>query len=177
MSETDGSVLVVYQGGTLAAVGGIVRLVAVQRVPDDDDRVAVHAERDGALDRSAGATVGLAGPEQVAGLGEGDLDGPAPRVPGDQRRGRGGQAGGDQREVVAAVGGLVAREDHADGAGMEGASPQAGELGQTHGLGALVAVDPEGCEGEGSGQFFAVPRRPPLSAGRPRLPVGGGARP
>jgi hypothetical protein len=35
-------------GRLLAAVGGVGRVVAVQRVPDDGDRIAVQAERDGA---------------------------------------------------------------------------------------------------------------------------------
>jgi hypothetical protein len=46
----------VYQGGALAAVGGIARLVAVQRVPGDGDRVAVRPN--GAV-RSTAARVRL----------------------------------------------------------------------------------------------------------------------
>jgi hypothetical protein len=60
MSENAGSVLVAYQGRLLAAVGGVGRVVAVQRVPDDGDRIAVQAGRDGAAHGVLGAAAGLA---------------------------------------------------------------------------------------------------------------------
>jgi hypothetical protein len=53
-------------------------VVSVQGVPDDGDGVAVQAKRDGAAHRLFGAVAGLADVQQVAGLGEGDFDGPPP---------------------------------------------------------------------------------------------------
>ena len=55
-----------------------------------------QGERDGALDGAAGPGAGLAGAEDVAGVGEGLLDFPPGGVPCDQGGGGGVQVGGDQ---------------------------------------------------------------------------------
>jgi hypothetical protein len=59
----------------VAAGGGAGAVVAVPGVPYDDQCVDEQGERDGALDSAAGAVAGLAGAEDVAGVGEGLLDG------------------------------------------------------------------------------------------------------
>ena len=168
-------------GGVLGlafALGGEVgRVVAVQGVSDDGDRVAAQAEPNGAAHGVLGTVAGLADAEQVAGLGQGDLDRPAPGVPADQSRRTAEQVVGDQRQVVACVGAVVAQQDHAHLPGLEGPVPQAADLGQVHGVGAAVPVDlciPElrgGGESGGVAQSCAFQRR-----ARPRLPVRGGAR-
>ena len=48
-------------GGPCAVVDGVAGMVAVQRVPDDGDRVAVQAERDGAADQAYRVTSAAAG--------------------------------------------------------------------------------------------------------------------
>jgi hypothetical protein len=60
-------------GRGLAPVGGVGRVVSVQRVPDDDDRVAVQGERGGSLDGAASAVARLACAELLACLGESRL--------------------------------------------------------------------------------------------------------
>ncbi len=87
-------------------------------VPGDDDGVHEHRERDGALDGAADPVAGLAGAEDVAGVGERLLDRPAGGIPCHQG-GRGDvKVGGDQRKVIAAGGALVAGQDQPDGAGV-----------------------------------------------------------
>jgi hypothetical protein len=61
-------------GLVVAAGGEGVPGVAVPGVPGDDEG-GDQGERDGALDGAAGAVAGLAGAEDVAGVGEGLLDG------------------------------------------------------------------------------------------------------
>jgi hypothetical protein len=96
-------------------------------------------ERDGPLDRAAGAVTGLADAGELAGVLERDLDVPAGRVALDQV-GRGGvQVGGDQREVVAAGGGPFADQDQPDGLAAERPIPQAEHAGQVHGGGVPLA--------------------------------------
>jgi hypothetical protein len=58
-----------------AAGGDAGGVVAVAGVPGDDQGVDEQGERDGALDGAAGPGAGLAGAEDVAGIGEGLLDG------------------------------------------------------------------------------------------------------
>jgi hypothetical protein len=94
-------------GDCLAPIGGVGRVVAVQRVPEDGDAVGVQFERDGAAYGVLGAAAGLADAEHVAGFGESDLDGPSPCVSADQLCWAGVQVGGDQDQVVADVGGIV----------------------------------------------------------------------
>ena len=59
----------------VAAGGDPGWAVAVPGVPGDDQGAGEQGERDGAFDGSAGAVAGLAGAEDVAGVGEGLLDG------------------------------------------------------------------------------------------------------
>src|SRR6185312_16933488 len=92
------------------------------------------------------AVARLAGAEQVAGLSEGNLDGPPPGVPRDQVCGGGSEVCGDQSQVVAGVGGVVAQQDDPDGLGVEGPVPQAGALSDQYSVGATVALDLCGCE-------------------------------
>jgi hypothetical protein len=58
-----------------AAAGDAGRVVAVPGVPHHDQGADEQGERDGALDGAAGAVAGLAGAQDVAGVGEGLLDG------------------------------------------------------------------------------------------------------
>jgi hypothetical protein len=58
-----------------AAAGDAGRVVAVPGVPHHDQGADEQGERDGALDGAAGAGAGLAGAQDVAGVGEGLLDG------------------------------------------------------------------------------------------------------
>src|SRR5215470_1944132 len=71
-------------GLVVAAGGEGVPGVAVPGVPGDDEGGHDQGERDGALDGAAGAVAGLAGAEDVAGVGEGLLDGPPGCIPGDE---------------------------------------------------------------------------------------------
>jgi hypothetical protein len=80
----------------MAAGGDAGRAVTVPGVPDDDQGVDEQGERDGALGGAAGAAAGLPGAENVAGAGEGLLDGPPAGVAGNQGGGAGGQVGGGQ---------------------------------------------------------------------------------
>ena len=59
----------------VAAGGDAGRAVAVPGIPHDDQGVNEQGERDGALDGAAGAVAGLPGAQDVAGVGEGLLDG------------------------------------------------------------------------------------------------------
>jgi hypothetical protein len=128
-------------------------------------------ERDGALDSAAGAVAGLAGAQDVAGVGEGLLDGPAGRVPLDQRGGAGGQVGADQGEQA----GVAAGEDDPDGAGVQAAVPQAGDVGQAHVL--VTAVDPDrGGDPAGGGQLAGGAQPVALAAGPAPGAGRGGAR-
>jgi hypothetical protein len=70
-------------------------------VPDDGEAEADQPERDGALDRAAGAVAGLADAGELAGLFEADLDAPSGGVACDQLGGGCVQVGGGQRQVVA----------------------------------------------------------------------------
>jgi hypothetical protein len=81
----------------VAAGGDADAVVAVSGVPHDDQCVDEQGERDGALDGAAGAVAGLAGAQNVAGVGEGLLDGPAAGVPLDQRGGAGASGGSPRR--------------------------------------------------------------------------------
>jgi hypothetical protein len=116
-----------------AAVIDVGRVVAVAGVPDDGQGVHEQGERDGALDGVLDAVAGLAGAQDVAGVGERLLDAPPGGVPGHQGGRAGVQVGGDQSQVIAAGGALVAGQDQPDGAGVPGAVPQAGDLGDVPG--------------------------------------------
>ena len=59
-----------------AAVIGVGRVVAVAGVPDDDQGGHEQRERDGALGGAPDAVAGLAGAQDVAGVGERLLDAP-----------------------------------------------------------------------------------------------------
>jgi hypothetical protein len=59
----------------VSAGGDAGLAVAVPGVPHDDQGAGEQGERDGALDGAGGAVAGLAGAEDVAGVGEGLLDG------------------------------------------------------------------------------------------------------
>ena len=98
-------------------------------------------EGDGALDGEPGPVAGLAGAQDVAGVGERLLDRPPGGVARDERAGRGGAVGGDQGQVVAAGGVLVTRQDQADSAGVPGPVPQAGDLGDVPDLLAAAGRD------------------------------------
>src|SRR5262249_48452920 len=165
-------------GLVVAAGGEGVPGVAVPGVPGDDEGGHDQGERDGALDGAAGAVAGLAGAGDVAGVGEGLLDGPPGGVAFDQGGGRGGQVGGDQGQDA----GVVAGEDDLDGAGVQAAVPQAGAGGQ---VGAVAAaVDPHGHRrpGGGGGQLGgggqpqALEAGPAPFAGQPRRGQGGQGR-
>src|SRR5215475_2374495 len=132
-------------GLVVAAGGEGVPGAAVPGVPGDDEGGDDQGERDGALDGAAGAVAGLAGAEDVAGVGEGLLDGPPGCVAFDQGGGGAGQVGGDQGQDA----GVVAGEDDLDGAGVQAAVPQAGAGGQ---IGAVAAaVDSHGHRRPGGG--------------------------
>jgi hypothetical protein len=62
-------------------------------------------------------------------------------VPGDEGGRAGGHVGGDQGEVVAVGGVLVAGQDEPDRDGLEGPVPQAGDLGDVLDLVAAVGAD------------------------------------
>ena len=112
-------------GATVVDVG---RVVAVARVPQDDEGVHEQGERDGALDGKPDPVAGLPGAQHVAGISERLLNRPPAGVTGHQRaRGRGG-IGGDQAQIIAAGGVLVAGQDQPHGAGVPGAVPQAGQI-------------------------------------------------
>ena len=75
MSSKAMSSLCEYQGW--AGVGReVVGVVAVQRVPDDDEAVDDELERHGAFHRAAQAVAGLADAEQLFAGGDGGLDRP-----------------------------------------------------------------------------------------------------
>ena len=65
MSSKAGSSLWGYQGWSAAAAGEVVGVVAVQRVPDDDEAVDAEAQRHGAFHRALQAVAGLADAEQL----------------------------------------------------------------------------------------------------------------
>jgi hypothetical protein len=65
----------VVPGLGVAAGGGAGPVVAVPGVADDDQGAGEQGGRDGALDGAAGAVACFAGAEDVAGVGEGLLDG------------------------------------------------------------------------------------------------------
>jgi len=71
-------------GAAVVDVGGVV---AVPGVPADDQRVHQQGEGDGALDGAPDPVAGLAGAQDVAGVGEGLLDAPAGGVTRDERGG------------------------------------------------------------------------------------------
>jgi len=77
-----------------------------------------HAERDSALDGKPDPVAGLAGAQDVAGVGECLLDGPPGGLAGHERGRGGGAVGGDQGQVRSAGGVLVAGQDQAHGAGV-----------------------------------------------------------
>jgi hypothetical protein len=107
MSSKAGSVLVRYQGWAARRSSTSAGAVAVPCVPDDDQGVHEQGERDGALD-GAGRGCGPRRRQDVAGVGERLLDAPRGGVPCHQGDRAGGQVGGDQGQVVAAGGALVA---------------------------------------------------------------------
>jgi hypothetical protein len=98
MSAKDGSVLDGYQGASCRALDDDVAVVPVQGVPGDHEAVDVHAEWPGPLHRDGCAVTDLADAEGLPAVVEGDLDGPAHRVPADQIGWAAGQVGGDQDE-------------------------------------------------------------------------------
>jgi hypothetical protein len=74
----------VVAGLGFAAGGDGLAGASVAGVPDHDQGVHEQGEGDGAQDGAAGAVASLAGAEDVAGVGEGLLDGPTGGVPGDE---------------------------------------------------------------------------------------------
>ena len=150
-------------------------MVAVQRVPDDDEAVDDELEWHGAFDRAAQPVAGLADAEQLLAGGDGGLDRPAVRVAGD-----------DAFDAVAAVGG----EESPGSCRCRGRGPaRCGRAGLPNapyqmaavsaivdGIAAAVARhrDPAPVGGGGESRP-GMPNRWPFSRGRPRLPVRGGA--
>ena len=141
------------------------RAVAVPAVPGEDEGPGDQGERNGALDGTAGAVAGLAGTEDVAGVGEGLLDGPAGGVAGDQGDGSTGQVCGDYGEQAGVA---VAGEDDPDGAGVQAAVPQAGNVGEDDVL--VTAVGPGGGQRAAAASWPGAPSRSALRRGRPRVP-------
>ena len=72
MSSKAGSSLCGYQGWSAAAAGEVVGVVAVQRVPDDDEAVDAEAQWHGAFHRALQPVAGLADAEQLFAAGDGD---------------------------------------------------------------------------------------------------------
>jgi hypothetical protein len=96
MSSKEGSVLVVYQRARdrwSAASAGACPALAY---PEHGQAQADESEWDGMLHGGAGAVARLADAEDLAGVGERDLDAPAGRVAGHQVFHRRCQVGGDQ---------------------------------------------------------------------------------
>ena len=90
----EGDVVLVRVPGLIgAAAGEVVGVVAVQRVPEDDEAVDAAAQWHGAFHGALQAVAGLADAEQLFAAGDGDLDRPLSR-------------GSDYAELVA---GCVAR--------------------------------------------------------------------
>src|SRR5215475_2695323 len=139
-------------GAACAVVGDVVGVVAGGGVPADGEGLAGQAERDGAFDGFGGAVVGLADAEELFGVFDADLDGPATGVAGDGLGGGGVRVGGDQREVVAAAGLGLSQEGHGDRAWTEHGVPQAVDGGGVHGGGLAVAVHGGRGEGRGAGE-------------------------
>src|SRR5216117_1175403 len=81
----------------LAPFGHVGGGVAGGGVPEGDQAQTDQPERHGAVLRYAGSVAGLADADDLAGVGERDLDAPASGVAGYEVFGRGGEVGGDQR--------------------------------------------------------------------------------
>ena len=95
----EGDVVLVRVPGLIgAAAGEVVGVVAVQRVPDDDEAVDAEAQWHGALHRALQPVAGLADAEQLFAAGDGDLDRPAVGVAGDHGLGVTGGVGGEDRQ-------------------------------------------------------------------------------
>ena len=106
MSSKAGSVLVRYQGWV--ARRSPTSAGAVPCVPDDDQGVHEQGERDGALDGAPDAAAGLAGARTLRASVNACSMPHGGGVPCHQGDRAGGQVGGDQGQVVAAGGALVA---------------------------------------------------------------------
>jgi hypothetical protein len=171
MSSKAGSVLAWYQGwawrrAVTAARWWPCRAYQVM--------IRVQVSRANGTVRSTarrGAVAGLAGAQDVAGVGEGLLDGPAGGVAGDQGGRAGGRVGGDQGEQAGVA---VAGEDDPDGAGVQAAVPQAGDVGQAHGL--VTAVGPDGGRGPAGGSGQLAGGAQPLALAAGPSPGAGGPR-
>ena len=166
MSSKAGSVLVRYQGCTArrwSMSAGAIQ--AVPGVPADDEGVREQGERDGALDGAPDPVAGLAGAQHVARVGERLLDRPPGGVPRHQRDRRGGQVGGDQGQVIAAGSAPVADQDQADGAGVPGPVPQAGDLGDVLDVRPLAGGDGDRGPGRGGGDVAGGAEPAALGAG------------
>src|SRR5215468_5136553 len=132
MSAVDGRVFVRYHGARAwcsAASSGWCPVVAYQQMA----RVW-QASPNGTVRSTAWAlrAVGLADPDQLLGIADGDLDRPAGGVALDGLPGAGLQVGADQRQVIAGPLSVLAQQDHADLLGAEHAVPQAAEDREVH---------------------------------------------
>ena len=148
-----------------AAVIDVSRVVAVAGVPADDQGVDQEREWDGALDGALDPVAGLAGAQDVAGISERLLDSPPAGVAGHQRAGGSAQVGGDQGQVIAAGGVLVAGQDQPHGAGVPGPVPQAADLGDVPDLLPAVGGDGHRVPGGGGGYVTGGAEPVPFGAG------------
>jgi hypothetical protein len=141
--------LVVYQGARSRRSRTTGGVVAGEVVPDDHDALGVETERDGAFHGALAAVAGFADAGGVLGVAERDLDGPAGGVSFHDRRGRGGQVGGDQRE--AGFSGFD-EDQYPHGAGAEHAPPQTPLVMNRDGGRPAITGDGDWCGGHRGGQ-------------------------
>ena len=115
------------------AVEGVVGVVAVRGIPNDDQGLDQHPERDRALDGVLDPVAGLPDTHLLLADGVGRLDRPAHRVSLDDLRRRGGLVEAEQRQVVG-LGRIRFADEHAPPEGVaETAVPDARHLGHAYG--------------------------------------------
>src|SRR5215211_1623932 len=144
MSATETVRLWRYQGARARWVARSWAGLAVAGVPDDRQAQARQAEGDQALHRAAGTGAGLADADQVAGVKERLLFGPAVGVAFDDRLGGGGKVGGDQGQLVAVGRAEPTAEHDLDELAAQRAIPQAAQGQHLSVQGLAVAAQPGG---------------------------------
>jgi len=148
----EGDVVLVRVPGLIgAAAGEVVGVVAVQRVPDDDEAVDAEAQWHGALHRALQPVAGLADAEQLFAAGDGDLDRPAGGVAGDHGLGVTGGVGSEDRHDLFTTG--LADEDGAAFGVAERTVPDRIDDGDLNGVAAAVARDRGLPPGRGRGDL------------------------
>ena len=129
MSANDTACLAWYQGARARrAATSVVGWPCSAYHTTVNDTHTQQAERDGPLDRAAGAVAGLPDAGDLAAFFEQHLHRPAVGVAADQLGCGGRKVGGDQGQVEAVGRVRVAHQYHVHRAGAEHAGPQAGKV-------------------------------------------------